>query len=496
MNVLIIDNTTLFHKILTGIFADSKSELIPIFCDTASQGLAELDKSEIGFICISMYLEDTDGIQLTRTIRQTHHHTPIILFTSDESYDVYADALSAGVTEVFQKKELQQLINFINRFTQQQQVISGRVLYIEDTLSQRQMVTQLFTQSGLEVDAYAAAEDAWESYLEQSYDLVVTDIVLEGGMTGMALTNRIRRLDGEKGDVPILALTGFDDISRRIDLFYLGISDYVIKPVIAEELLARVRSLINGRRFYMESEKQRQRAETADKAKSAFISHMSHELRTPLNAILGFGQMLEMDAADFNQEQQSNISEILNAGEHLLNLINDLLDMAKIESGRLDISIAEVSIDDILRECVNLIYSQIREQDIEVINQIKGQSYHVQADYMRLKQVVLNLLTNATKYNREHGRITIDAEIKPDNLLRLAITDTGKGLTEEQRNNLFIPFERLGVLEEVEGAGIGLVICKRLTELMGGSIGVESVAGEGSTFWLELRLAIQETSGN
>jgi len=488
MNVLIIDNTILFHKILAGVFAESHTDLKPIFCDSAAQGLKILEKEEISFICISMYLEDTDGIKLTQTIRKNHQHTPIILFTSDESYDVYADALSAGVTEVFHKKELQELVNFINRFTLQQQALSGRVLYVEDTLSQREMITQLFKGHGLEVDAFATAEDGWDAYLKNDYELVVTDIILEGGMTGMALTNRIRRLDSQKGDVPILALTGFDDISRRIDLFYLGVSDYVIKPVIEEELLARVRSLINARRFYMESVRQRKRAEAADKAKSSFISQMSHELRTPLNAILGFAQILELDATDFNQDQQKSVMEIIHAGEHLLTLINDLLDMAKIESGRLDISIEEVSIQELIRECLNLSFSHLRERDIEVINELKEQSYKVKADNVRLKQVFLNLLSNAIKYNRDHGKITLAAQVQDNQRLRLSISDSGKGLSEDEISKLFIPFERLGAMEEVEGSGIGLVISKHLVELMGGNIGVESTENRGSTFWIELLL--------
>lgn len=489
MHVLIIDNTTLFHKILGEIFSRTGSDLTPLFCENATQGMEYLANEEVGFICISMYLEDTNGIELARQIRQTDIHTPIILYTSEESHEVYTQALSVGVTEVFHKKDVQHLVNFINRFTLQQRHIEGRVLYVEDSLSQRQMNTSFFTDKGLEVTSFGTAEEAFEAYKKADFDLIVTDIVLEGGVTGMELTRWIRRLEGEKGDVPILALTGFDDISRRIELFYLGVNDYVIKPVIQEELLARVRSLINGRRFYMDSVKLRKRAEAADQAKSTFISQMSHELRTPLNAILGFGQILELDAADFKPEQQSNIREIINAGEHLLQLINDLLDMAKIESGRLNLSIQAVDVAELVQQCIGLISAQSHARNLQIHNHIEAQNFQVKADSIRLKQVFLNLLSNATKYNRSNGLIDISAVLKADNILRLSVRDTGKGLTEEEIDQLFIPFERLNAQNEVEGAGIGLVISQHLIEMMGGKIGVESVPAEGSTFWIELQLA-------
>jgi len=246
MNILIVDNSILFHKMLEEVFAGP--DMIPILCETAKQGLERIESTPFDFICLAMHLEDNDGISLAKEIRRSdqHKHTPIILFTSDSSRELYTDALAAGVTEVFHKKDLNQLSTFIHRFTIQQQPLSGRVLYIEDTLSQQQFITKVFTERGLSVDAFDNAEEAWDAYLQKDYDIIVTDIVLKGGMSGMAFTNRIRRIDGIKGDIPILAITGFDDISRRIELFYIGVSDYVIKPLIEEELIARIRNLIKA----------------------------------------------------------------------------------------------------------------------------------------------------------------------------------------------------------------------------------------------------------
>ena len=230
-------------------------------------------------------------------------------------------------------------------------------------------------------------------------------------------------------------------------------------------------------------------AEQASRAKSEFLSRMSHELRTPMNAILGFGQLLELDTEGLNETQRGNIKEILDAGHHLLLLINEVLDLAKIESGKLEISMEEVHVFDVLQQCIALIGSQAEARHVELIDNLSCNDYIVQADLTRLKQVILNLLSNAVKYNRGHGSITLHSEIINKQRLRILVTDTGQGLTEEGISRLFIPFERLDAANNVEGTGIGLVISKSLIEFMGGTIGVDSMPGEGSTFWIEVNIA-------
>jgi PAS domain S-box-containing protein len=232
----------------------------------------------------------------------------------------------------------------------------------------------------------------------------------------------------------------------------------------------------------------RDEAERANKAKSEFLSHMSHELRTPMNAILGFGQMLELDAEGFSETQREDVKEILDAGHHLLNLINEVLNLAKIESGTLEIFMEDVCVDDVLKQCIALISSQLENRELKIIDLVSGKGYTVHADYTRLKQVLLNLISNAVKYNREHGSITLDCEVIDMKRLRISVTDTGEGLTEENISKLFIPFQRLNAESNVEGTGIGLVITKHLIELMDGTIAVESIPEEGSTFCVELEL--------
>ncbi|RDH84580.1 MAG: hypothetical protein DIZ80_03690 [endosymbiont of Galathealinum brachiosum] len=232
----------------------------------------------------------------------------------------------------------------------------------------------------------------------------------------------------------------------------------------------------------------RDEAEHANAAKSEFLSRMSHELRTPMNAILGFAQMLQLDMEGFNRYQKGNVKEILDAGQHLLDLINEVLDLARIESGKLDIQLEKVYVDDVLEQCLKLVSVNADERQIKIIDSIKGKGYSVQADYTRLKQVILNLLSNAVKYNAEEGEIMIESKILSCDFLRICITDSGECLTDDKISRLFTPFDRLNVEQNVEGTGIGLVITKHLVEAMGGNIGVECNKGVGSTFWFDLKL--------
>ncbi len=259
-------------------------------------------------------------------------------------------------------------------------------------------------------------------------------------------------------------------------------------------MLGVVQDVTRRRRAEEDAMRARDEAERANQAKSEFLARMSHELRTPLNAILGFGQLLESDSLEPpSVSQRENIEQILKAGWHLLELINEVLDLAKIETGNIALSIENVGVADVVEECLATIVPLAEKHAIQLVNATaECPRCVVHADRTRLKQVLLNLLSNAVKYNREQGVVTLHCSRPAPGRLRLCITDTGFGLTPQQQQHLFQPFNRLGAESSaVEGAGIGLIISRHMIELMGGCIGVESACGKGSTFWFELNLSAE-----
>lgn len=229
-------------------------------------------------------------------------------------------------------------------------------------------------------------------------------------------------------------------------------------------------------------------AENASRAKSEFLSSMSHELRTPLNAILGFAQLLEQGPPAPTLIQTGRIKEIVRSGWYLLDLINEILDLVAIESGRIPLSLSWIPLHELLLECVTMMEAQAKLRNITISFYQPDQSLLLYADRIRVKQVLINFLSNAIKYNCENGIIEIACNpASTPNQARISIRDTGKGLPANKLEQLFQPFNRLGQeTGPIEGTGIGLVLAKKLTEQMGGTIGVDSTVGTGSVFWFEL----------
>jgi len=233
-------------------------------------------------------------------------------------------------------------------------------------------------------------------------------------------------------------------------------------------------------------------AERANLAKSDFLSSMSHELRTPLSAILGFAQLIESGTPAPTVSQKRSIDQILQAGWYLLELINEILDLALIESGKLSLSLEPSSLAAVLLECQAMIEPQAQKRGIGITFPPSDIAYFVAGDRTRLKQVLINLLSNAIKYNRVGGTVVVDCLPSTPGRIRIRVADTGEGLPPEKLAQLFQPFNRLGQEGSIEeGTGIGLVVSKRLIELMDGVIGVESTPGQGSVFWIELGLTAE-----
>ena len=256
--VLLVDDSKIFQRMFQASLDKSDCELF--VCNNGAEALALIARQYVDFVCSSFYLPDMEGIALCQRVRHLTQYAskPFVLLTSVDSADALAKALPAGVTDIFHRNDVEQLLAFIKRFPSMHAPIHGRVLYIEDNRSQRAVLQTIMERKGLTVDSFASAEEGWQQFKQDDYDLVLTDIVLDGTMSGLALVNHIRRDTSAKGDTPIIAVTAFDDKTRRIELFNLGVTDYILKPVAEEELFARIGSLLKMRRLAAEIERNRQ----------------------------------------------------------------------------------------------------------------------------------------------------------------------------------------------------------------------------------------------
>jgi PAS domain S-box-containing protein len=295
-------------------------------------------------------------------------------------------------------------------------------------------------------------------------------------VTDYELTARAR--DGKETVVSFNA-TIFYDRDRRLQGVFAAARDVTERKRLGQVLHEK----------NVELESARSVAEKANLAKSEFLSCMSHELRSPLNAILGFAQLMESASPLPTAAQKESIDQILQAGWHLLKLINEILDLAVVESGKVALSPESVSLTEVMSECRAMMEPQAQLRGIRMTFPRFDHETPlcVNADRTRLKQIVINLLSNAIKYNKEQGTVIVACAVSAPGRIRIGVTDTGEGLPPEKLAQLFQPFNRLGQgVDGVAGTGIGLVVTKRLAELMGGVIGVESTVGVGSVFWCEL----------
>jgi signal transduction histidine kinase len=381
----------------------------------------------------------------------------------------------------------------------------SRILVVDDQIANLKVLNTVLDIAGYQnIRCLNDSREVLAAVAEFAPDLIMLDLHMPH-MDGLEVMGQLAQVIPQDDYVPVLVLTGDASLGAKEQALSRGAHDFLSKPLNRTEVQLRVRNLLQSRSLHLQLKRQnlsleqqvrertdlveqlgraKEEAERANQAKSEFLSRMSHELRTPLNAILGFTQLLEMSAP--RPEQRNWLSHIGKGGQHLLDLINEVLDVARIESGRVSVSLEPVALRPVIDAALDLIGSLASQRHIPIRREAVNTELRVMADSQRLKQVLLNLLSNAVKYNVENGKIDISCQPSAG-LVRIQVSDTGPGISKENQARLFKPFERLQEEKTyVEGTGLGLSLCQGLMEAMGGRIGVDSAPGEGSTFWIEL----------
>ncbi len=448
------------------------------------------DAQNFDLIYTAHYLDDATGFDLCRQVRKNQKAltTPIVLITRDSHQSFVEKAFSAGISETFGQNQLEQLETYFSRLGEHYQPINGRVLVVEDSPVQQKVIMTVLQEVGLVVDGCDSVEGAWTLFSEHNYDLIVTDIVLEGAASGLHLVNKVRRLNDASGETPIIVMSAYDDEKRRVELFRLGADEYISKPIVHDELIARSRRLIRSAQLTKE-------VQNNHAAMSQFLGRMSHECRNSINVIKGISRLM-LRKGPLNERQEQQLGMVETAAEHQLALVNDILDYSKLQAHELQLQITHCELKALLQEIIDLFHFKAEESQIALDLTVDPTlPTHIDLDELKVKQILLNLVGNALKFT-EKGSISLAASSSDQGLLQLEVVDTGPGIDAKDIDLLFEAFKQtqLGIAEK--GTGLGLTICSELAHLMGGEMSVSSELGKGSCFRLSMPLDIDRRSSN
>ncbi len=380
------------------------------------------------------------------------------------------------------------------------------VLLVEDNPASIGMVNTALEAEGYLVSVATTGEKALERAERTLPDLILLDILLPG-IDGYETCRRLKNSEKTK-EIPILFMSGLTESFDKIKGFDLGAVDYITKPIDTSELLARIRTHLSIQRMQDELREAKELAESANRTKSRFLAHMSHELRSPLQGILGFSELIQT-YPDLTPQIKKDISAISNSGNHLLKLINDLLEMAKIDAGRTTLDMEDFNLHATVRFVQEMFRATAEKNGLELKTRIspdvpKG----VYSDPCKIRQILINLLSNAVKFTEQGqillevdlfekgGRMSQDPSQSSDTIpLIFKITDTGPGIAAEEMDILFQPFQQTKYGRKNEGGtGLGLAICRNFVEIMGGEITVQSEIGNGTVFSVILPFALSKTT--
>jgi len=378
---------------------------------------------------------------------------------------------------------------------------AANILVVEDEVGMRATLCAILEEAGYKVTGLEKGAEALEIVKSQSFNAVITDIRLPD-VDGMEILELAKEINPEAA---VIMMTGYASVETAIDAVNQGAYAYFVKPVNPDEMKTTITNALKQQRLSLENKRLVDDLQRSNKllfeaneelrkttqAKSEFLAHMSHELRTPLNAIIGFSELiLDGVPGEINDEQRQCLNDIYNSGQHLLNLINDVLDLSKVEAGKIELKLESLNLAGVIRRVIQTVKPMLDDNRHELKVSIEEGLPQVRTDRSRLRQIFFNLLSNAVKFTPPGGKLGI-AVSRDGDWCQVSVVDNGIGIREEDQERIFETFSQGETLpgRESEGTGLGLALTKQLVEICGGKIWVESKYGKGSRFTFTLPLA-------
>ncbi len=494
MKTLIVERSITFIEMLTRMLEDQKIDYQ--VASSSDQVIEILSTEKIDLIFVPLYLNDISAIELTAKIRKIEgcKYIPILLLTSGTKKMDSIEVLKNGITDVFEKERINEVSNFVSRISKNNENISANVLLLEDTKSHSDYLVSVLQQYDIKTTVADNVEDAFQFFLSNHYSLVITDIVLDYGQTGTALINKIRRLDGIKGDVPILAITAYDDSARRISLYHLGISDYIQKPVIEEELTSRVRNLINNHKSlereidfksYLNSEETIRRTLKLE-AVGKLTGGIAHDFNNLLGVVIGYTELLKNEI-DVSSKSYEYLKIIEDSSIRGAKLIKQLLSFTRKKSFNQEI----VNLNTVIKESKEII-TNVATDDVFVKFDLTKDLWDVYLDSNDFEHAIINMCINAKYAMNNIGDLVISSEnvyltsnsaeaigLSSGDYVRISVEDNGCGMDSVTRSRVFDPFF---TTKGDKGTGLGLSQVYGFAQRSNGTVVVESYLAKGSRF--------------